>query len=282
MTARSAKRLTLAIGILLLAGIGLVAFAYATAISDPVVRRTSVTLPGYPADERPLKAVLISDLHVAGPDMPPERLSRIVAQINALEPDIVFLAGDFISDKQTATHLYALRDAMAPLIALRPPLGAYAVLGNHDHWRNAALATRTLRRNNITVLNNQAVRAGPLVVGGLDDPFTHHDNVPGTVAAMRALGRPGVLISHSPDPFATIAGDIPLMLAGHTHCGQIRFPIIGAISHMSEYGDRYACGVVRERGSTLVVGAGVGTSIVPLRLGAVPDMWLISLGGGPD
>jgi hypothetical protein len=68
------------------------------------------------------------------------------------------------------------------------------------------------------------------------------------------------------------------MLAGHTHCGQIRLPWYGAVSTMSEYGDRYACGRVDEAGKTLIVGAGVGTSILPLRLGAVPDMWLIALG----
>lgn len=69
------------------------------------------------------------------------------------------------------------------------------------------------------------------------------------------------------------------MLAGHTHCGQIRLPFLGTVSYMSEYGAKYACGVVFENGKTLIVGAGLGTSILPLRLGAVPDMWSITIKG---
>lgn len=68
------------------------------------------------------------------------------------------------------------------------------------------------------------------------------------------------------------------MLTGHTHCGQIAPPLIGPLSTISEYGDRYACGVVREDGRTLVVTAGLGTRGISLRLGAVPDMWLVQVG----
>ena len=124
---------------------------------------------------------------------------------------------------------------------------------------------------------NTAVRAGPLVIGGLDDAFTGHADLDATIHAMAGLGGEPVLLSHSPDPFPQVPGSVRLMLAGHTHCGQIRLPFVGAVSYMSEFGDQYACGVVVEQGKTLVVGAGLGTSILPLRLGAVPDMWVITL-----
>jgi predicted MPP superfamily phosphohydrolase len=68
------------------------------------------------------------------------------------------------------------------------------------------------------------------------------------------------------------------MLAGHTHCGQIRLPLVGALLTESAYGQRYVCGRVDEDGRTLIVSAGLGTSIVPLRLGAPPDMWLVTIG----
>ena len=86
-----------------------------------------------------------------------------------------------------------------------------------------------------------------------------------------------VVLSHSPDPFPELPPKIPLMVAGHTHCGQIRLPLIGALSYMSEHGDKYACGLIRERGRTLIVSAGLGTSLLPLRLGAAPDMWLVRI-----
>lgn len=56
-------------------------------------------------------------------------------------------------------------------------------------------------------------------------------------------------------------------------------PLMGAVSHMSDYGERFAFGIVREGGKMLIVGAGIGTSVLALRLGAVPDMWLITIAG---
>jgi uncharacterized protein len=273
--ARILQRLFLA---LLLAGAVLLAFCYWTAVSDPVVRNVRLAAPGWPPGERPLRLLLISDVHVGGPDMPPERLRRIVGQINRLEPDIVLVAGDLVTDKRLATRYYSHDDAVAPLAALRPRLATVAVLGNHDHWRDAAAARRAPDRAGIHLLDNDAVQLGPVAVGGLDDDFTRHSDLPATLAALRELNGPKLILSHSPDPFADPAPDVFLMLAGHTHCGQASPPLIGPLSTMSRYGRRYACGLVREGGRTLVVTAGLGTSGIPLRLGAVPDMWLVEIG----
>jgi len=267
--------------LLVASGLLLACWAYGTAIADPVVREAEVALPGWPDGAPPIRAVLISDIHVAGPDMPPDRLARIVGRINALRPDVVLIAGDFVSDKRTSTRHYRQREAAAPLAGLRAPLGVYAVLGNHDHWRDPAGARTALAAARVRLLENQAAAAGPLAIGGLDDPFTRRDDLPATVAAMRALPGARILLSHSPDPFPEVPQDVGLMLAGHTHCGQVRLPFFGAVSTLSKYGQRYACGLVRERARTLIVTAGLGTSGLPLRLGAVPDLWLVRLGPRP-
>jgi predicted MPP superfamily phosphohydrolase len=261
-----------------LAGAALLLLSYGTAVREPEVRSTRVAVAGWPAGTPPLRLVLISDVHVAGPDMPPARLRRIVDRINRLSPDIVLIAGDLVSDKRTATRYYSHQEAVAPLAALRPRIATLAVLGNHDHWRDAAAARRALARAGIRLLSNQAVQAGPVAVGGLDDDFTGRADLPATLAALRPLSGPRLLLSHSPDPFPDLGSDIVLMLAGHTHCGQVAPPLIGPISTMSRYGRRYACGIVREGGRTLVVSSGLGTSVLPLRLGAVPDMWLVEIG----
>jgi predicted MPP superfamily phosphohydrolase len=273
--ARILKRLFLALA---LAAILLLGFSYWTAVSDPVVRNARVAVAGWPSGAPRLRLLLLSDVHVGGPDMPPARLRRIVGQINRLEPDLVLIAGDLVTDKRLATRYYTHDEAVAPLAALRPRLATVAVLGNHDHWRDAAAARRALARAGIRLLENQAVQLGPVAVGGLDDDFTDRADLPATLAALRALKGPRLILSHSPDPFADPAPDVFLMLAGHTHCGQIAPPLIGPLSTMSDYGDRYACGLVREGGRTLIVTAGLGTSGIPLRLGAVPDMWLVEIG----
>jgi predicted MPP superfamily phosphohydrolase len=268
------RKIVIVVSALLVAGGALLAWMYHVATADPVVRIARVPSPELSA---PLRLVLMSDIHVAGPDMPPARVQRLVGQVNSLHPDFVLIAGDFVSDKRTASRRYNVSDAIAPLVALTPRIGTYAVLGNHDHWRDAQAVRSELQRAGINVLSNRAVTAGPLTIGGVDDPYTGHDNAAREIQQMRAHPRPRILLSHSPDIFPQVPADVLLTLAGHTHCGQIRLPFAGAVSTMSAYGEKYACGRVDENGRVLIVSAGLGTSLLPLRLGAIPDLWLIEL-----
>ncbi|WP_231731137.1 MULTISPECIES: metallophosphoesterase [Sphingomonas] len=257
----------------------LTAFMVWQATADPVVRRLTLNLPDWPAGTPPMRLVLISDLHVAGPETPPARLARVVGQVNAIHPDLVLIAGDFVTEKRTATKLYGADAAIAPLAALRPKLGTIAVMGNHDHWLNSRDVHAALAKARITVLDNRAVRVGPLAIGGVDDAFTRHADVAGTVAALERIGGVPIVLSHSPDIFPQIPGSVPLTLAGHTHCGQIVLPLFGPVATASRYGERYRCGAVEEGGKRLIVTAGIGTSILPFRLGAPADLWVIEVGG---
>ena len=268
---------------LLVAALAFLALGYWTATRDPVVRRLTLPVADWPADAPPLTILLVSDTHVAGPDMPPERLGRLAEQLNQLGADLVLIPGDLISEKRWATRHYGVDDVTRPLARFRAPLGTIVTLGNHDHWFRPAEITTALQRLGITVLRNQAVRRGPLVIGGVDDDFSRHDDVPGTVAAMDRLGAgPRIIVTHSPDIVPDLPQAVPAILAGHTHCGQIVLPFFGALASVSRYGDRYLCGVIRDPNGTVVVGAGLGTSIVPLRIGAVPDVWLVTLGPPPS
>ncbi len=269
------KRVLLILAALLIL---LLCWGYWGAVVDPAVREARVDLPGFPAGQAPVRVALLSDLHVQGPDMPPERVARIVAQVNAQHPDLVLIAGDFAGDRTLSTHAYSSAEAVAPLAGLRARFGTIAVLGNHDYWRNGPEMRQALTRAGVRVLANQAVQAGPLAIGGLDDQRTGHNRDNQTYAAMRALPGARVLLSHSPDPFATLPPDIGLMLAGHTHCGQIRLPLLGALTNDSAYGERYACGFIAQNGRKLIVTAGLGASILPLRLMAPPDFWIVTIG----
>jgi len=157
-----------------------------TQVATMPPRLLNGVMPAYPADAPPLTIALISDLHVSGPDMPPSRLARIVGQVNALRPDLVLIAGDLVSDKRLATRHYSTAQAVAPLARLAPAIATVANLG-------------------AVVLANEARPFGPLVIGGLDDGYTGHANLPATLAAMEQLGGAQVLLSHSPDPFPDAA-----------------------------------------------------------------------------
>jgi uncharacterized protein len=271
------RTLRWALVVLLAAAAALAAKAWSDTVAEPEVLRLTARLDGVPAATPPLRLLLLSDIHVAGPDMPPERLARIVEQANALRPDVVLIAGDFVSEKRTATRFYSAESAIAPLAALKAPFGKIAVPGNHDHWFGVAAIRLELERAGFTVLANAAVRAGPLAIGGIDDDYTGHADLLAALAAVDRLGGGRVLLSHSPDPFPDLPAGFGLMLAGHTHCGQIRYPWGGSPATMSAYGDRYACGVVPEKGNLLVTTAGLGTSVLPFRLFSRPEMWLIEV-----
>jgi predicted MPP superfamily phosphohydrolase len=241
------------------------------ASSAPVERHLHVR-----ADVPPTRVVLLSDPHVASPGDSPARLHATVAQVNRLHPDLVLIAGDILSTDSLA-FAAAPADAVAPLAGLRAPLGTIAVLGNHDDDARRSLEA-LLPRNGVTLLENRAVRRGPLAILGIGDTFTGHARPDEALAAARGLGGLPVVLAHEPDVTPGLDPSLRLVLAGHTHCGQIAPWPLGPIFTASAYGRRYACGIVREGDRTIVVTAGLGTSNLPLRLGAAPDLWVIDFG----
>jgi hypothetical protein len=140
-----------------------------------------------------------------------------------------------------------------------------------------------LARNGVRVLSNEAVQVGPLALGGLKGRLYPHSKWQKvrreTYDALRRTPGVEILIAHRPDEFVFVPSPIRLVLAGHTHCGQIVLPLIGPLETGSDFGEKYLCGVVRAGDKLLVVTAGLGTSHVPLRIGAPPDIWLITIEG---
>lgn len=270
----------MAVALILLVGLA----GYRNARADPVVRRMAVRLPHWRAGAAPVRVALLGDVHIGSPAMDAQRLDRIVAQVNELHPDLVMLAGDFVFGHDPANGVRFAERLSAPLSRLRAPLGTVAVLGNHDHWTAPSAVIAALRRAGVTVLANQAVERGPLAVVGVDDAFTGHA-APARALHMAAMlpGAP-VLFTHSPDLLASLPRDAaPLVLTAHTHCGQLVLPLVGPVLSWSPllrrtpYPPRYRCGPVHDAKRLTIVTAGLGTSIAPIRFGAPPDLWLLTL-----
>lgn len=271
------SRWRVALALMLLAAAALAWKAWSDTMADPSVVRTQIALEGMPEGTSPVRAAFLADIHVAGPDMPPERLARIVEQVNALEPDIVLIAGDLVSEKRTATRAYTAAEIVAPLGKLDSPLGVVVVPGNHDHWFDWDGLRSELHRHGIRVLQNEAAQIGSLAIGGVDDAYTRRDDLPLTLNAMRGLEGGRLILTHSPDILPQVPSDVSLVLAGHTHCGQVAYPWGGSPAHVSRYGERFGCGVIEEGGRKLIVSAGLGTSVLPFRLFTQPEVWLIQL-----
>ena len=268
-------------GVALLLAAALLAWMVHLSRAMPVVRETTVTMD-YPADveHRPVRIALISDTHVSSARRA-ARLDRIIDLINAQKPDLVLMGGDYIGDPRAFEGHYPHDKLLPPFKRLKAPMGVVAVLGNHDVIRATHNPPPELKRGfapaGITLLVNGAIRKGPLVIGGVDDFYEGRIDIPRTRAAMRRRGGVPVMLAHTPDIFPMLDKTTPLLLAGHTHCGQVALPFWGAIYVPAQTGTRYACGRYDQDGRTLVVSAGTGTSGLPIRLFAPPDLWIVTI-----
>lgn len=267
--------------VMLLLAIGTGLWLIDNARAMPVVRRLEIALP-FPADapSQPVSVALITDPHLSGPDNDPERMARIVAMVNGLRPDLILLGGDYIGDDKGGAT-YDAAESIAPFAGLRAPLGVAAVLGNHDARRHSLKSRKEWRRLfariGIRLLDNEAIRRGPLAIGGLRDFYTGKPDLPRTLAAMKALGGAPLILSHGPDIFPAVPDQPSLTLVGHTHCGQVALPLLGIVYVPSRLGTRFACGVYRDGDKTMIVSGGVGTSGLPIRMLAPPDIWLVTI-----
>jgi predicted MPP superfamily phosphohydrolase len=262
-----------------------VAMGLQSAVATPIERQTVVHLPVQALREHPMRIALVSDIHVGNRAMTVERLNRIIDQINAARPDAVLITGDFVNGGSHKSHDFHPELLAVPLARLRAPMGVYATLGNHDHWTDATRTMVALRTAGIIVLTNEARRIGAVTLVGIDDSFSKHAAIANAMAAAKALGGVPVVFTHSPDIAPQLPPDVPLLLAGHTHCGQIVLPLIGPPVTRSPrsgeqiYNPRYRCGVVHDATRTVIVTGGVGSGTIPIRIGAPPDWWLVTLTG---
>jgi predicted MPP superfamily phosphohydrolase len=237
-------------------------------------RELTVYLPRLPAAWDGLRLLHLSDLHMCGT---PDRafFEFVMDRCAAWEPDLVAITGDIVDSKRH--HRWVV-----PVLGrLRWRVAGFAILGNHDAWLDVPVIRRRLRRVNLRVLPNTweqlEVRGQPLVVIGHEGPWLGRGpDLAGCPADAFRL-----CLSHTPDhlPWARRQG-INLMLAGHVHGGQIRFPVLGSVFVPSRFGRRYDCGTFHEPPTLLHVSRGLGGDH-PLRYNCRPEVTQLILRPGP-
>jgi len=244
------------------------------------VRRVDrrLSAPGCPPDLDGLTVVQLSDFHTGfRPSLNGRATRKAVDLTLAAEPDLVLITGDFASGPAGRAEL------LAQLCRLHPPLGVYAVLGNHDRGDSKAPFVRAtdpsdLAACGVRVLSNECGRvtrgAGVIQICGVDDASGGHTDLPRVVEGLDR--RPGVLrllLSHQADVvLETAPGDFALILAGDTHGGQICLPLPGRRLLLSDLSARFAEGAYEPEGRSLYVTRGVGTSMLPFRAFCRPEI----------
>ncbi|MFQ5505009.1 MAG: metallophosphoesterase [Planctomycetota bacterium] len=220
------------------------------------------------------RLLFLSDLH-AGSYLNEQDLDRLFAEAAAREPDLVCLGGDLINTRERELLMFR-----RPLTRLAPPLGIFAVPGNHDHFwgGDIGLWTGFLKDHGVEVLINRGKRVerggDSLWIAGVDDLT---EGEPDLAAALTGVAddEPVLLLSHHPDFFfEACAVDIDLTLSGHTHGGQIKLLGWAAIKH-SSFG--WHEGLFEREGSKLYVGRGVGVTVLPLRIAAPAEIPILTL-----
>lgn len=216
--------------------------------------------------------VFITDIHNISQSG--GRLKKLVKKINSLNPDIVLIGGDF-NEGKTRNHEVCFRI----ISEIKAP--KYTVLGNHDYYHDEEIAKKYIKKYNIGSINNRSfwINRGNdrIKIGGLDDwwfgypyPESFFHDLTGNDFA--------VLVCHNPDYFETIDMNlVSLALAGHHHGGQCSFFGLWAPKVRSEYGLKYCGKTLYFKDTTIICSKGIGTSHIPVRFAAVPEINYVTL-----
>lgn len=276
------KRLRLTLGAIILL-IGLAAFwGFLIEPGRLVTRQETIQIQNWPSQLNGLKVAVISDIHADDWFVDNKKMRSIVDRTNQLQPELIVILGDYMAGDGWVTSHVEPEVFAAVLKDLRAPLGVYSVLGNHDWWYNGGKVRQALEQNGIKVLEDEVLqvnaRGTSLWLIGLSDLWTRKPKIIETTSTIPE-GQPVIALTHNPDIFPQLPERVQLLLAGHTHGGQVRFPLIGSVVESSKFGERYGGGHVFENNHHLFVSTGIGTSIMPVRFGVPPEIVLLTLQG---
>ena len=253
------------------------ASAYATLIEpyNYLISETDVYINDLPERFENYRITQLTDLHhsrILGID----EVRRVVQLAQQTKPDMFVLTGDY----STSYRRY-IEPCTEALGILSAPEGVWAVLGNHDHYTDAELTTRALKRQHIAVLDNQntSLRRGSdtIQLSGVDD-WTW--NAADWTKAFAGLNNavPTVLLSHQPNVLEfEQTRNVSLILSGHTHGGQIKLPWLGTPAKFAAKDLRFAQGLFRHNDVQLYVSTGTGVIGLPIRFGVRPEIAVLRL-----
>ena len=254
---------------------------------NPVIETVALTSEDLPADVGQLKIIYLSDIH-QGFFYSMGRVEDLVARVNAMNPDLILLGGDYATSSDSAIEFFR----QAPSFHAR--YAVFGVLGDADRSlpeSNLELLRQTMRAAGVTPLVNEAaslrIGSGTVWIAGLDDPSAGRPDLDAVTQKLRR-GDYAILLCHSPAiiPSALSAagadglrGWFDLGLFGHTHGGQL--PIVGRrLLHLENIPGRYMRGWLEENRTALLISSGIGTSAVPMRLFCRPQIHLITVRAG--
>lgn len=261
-------------------GLILACWAFVWEPSRLTEKHYEFALPDWPAACANYRVAVVSDIHAGAPYVGLDKIDRLVALIQKQKPDMVLLPGDFVIQEVLGGSFIAPEETARHLKPLLRDASVFAVLGNHDALLDSARVRQAFENAGIPVLEDRAVevtrKSCRFWLVGLSDYIDgQHEYL--QAFAMVPAGMPVLAFTHNPDAFPDIRAPYSLLVAGHTHGGQVVLPFVGRAIVPSKYGQRYAIGHVVENNRHLFVTPGIGTSILPVRFGVPPEISYLRL-----
>ncbi len=274
-------------------GISCLFYSYFIEPNRLVVRNRDIVINGWDPAFDGFRIVAVSDIHGGSNGGSAANIRHLVETVNKQRADIVVLLGDFVSyDRSRQMVKMPITEIAGYLGEMRAKYGVFAVLGNHDGWYEDEKVASELRTAGITILKDEmatvSLNTHKLRIFGIRDHFEmgswrkFDSDLREKLSDSEQEG--GILVlEHSPDVFPvinefnTFGEDFKLMIAGHTHGGQVWLPIIGSPIVPSSYGQKYNYGHIIENGRHLFVTTGTGTSILPMRFLMPPEVVVLTI-----
>ena len=265
----------------IVAACGLVLLAYGFVEPRRLVERDHVlVLANWPKSCDGLRVDVVADLHTGSFGNGLDNLDRVVARLRKSDADLVLMAGDYVILKVLFggyVPAHAMAPHLAPLAARKP---VYAVLGNHDWWKGGPGVGDALSGAGIRMIDNASAGIGlgscRFYLAGLGDELEGHPDARAAWAGIPA-GAPVIALMHEPATLRRVPDGVALAISGHTHGGQInpfsspwRTAGYSPTSH-------WLRGQVQDGGRLLFVTPGIGTSILPIRIGVLPEISRLTL-----
>lgn len=215
-----------------------------------------------------LKVAVLGDIHVREDLEALTAFRQLVLEIKNADPDLILFAGDYVESPGSILNLSTHRERIVKVIAQTKLIPRLVVLGNYETWSDAERWYEEFRRHDVEVLENEVrvlkTRGGVICVRGFGDNYTgryRYVDFP-----RQCDDKPKLTMTH--DPAAAFKENVHgLVVAGHTHCGQIKLPLVGVLWVPSDAPANGICGLYTDRDRTVFVTSGVGTSILPIRFG---------------
>jgi len=240
------------------------------------IEEVSIEIKNLPSSFKEIKIVHLSDFHSKNFG---EREKKVLENLKQLNPDFIFITGDFV--EWTTRDLNSCQYFWKEL-SKNYPKRIFGVLGNHEHRHpKFKIIKNLLAESGIEILDNKTKKIKKnedfIYLIGVDDPHEGYDNIEKAMEGIKNEN-PKILLAHSPEIFRKVKDkNIDLILVGHTHGGQINIPFIINFFLPLKYDKKYKSGLFKENSTYLYVNRGIGTTVLPIRLNAPPEITLIEL-----